>query len=440
MENWDFKYIRRPCRGKHRSIDILSTPGPLSMSPRLLSIPAYQVQGSPSTNEHNIVGRDSTVHETGISSTSNFVRKLYEMLENPKYRNVVYWGLQGDCLVVEDTKEFERSILPRVFKHSNFSSFVRQLNKYDFHKVKTDDEESGGQSCTFRHPNFHAGRPSALGNIKRKQRKSTSAFPSIAVAPSQVEAQNAKIDSLQAHIATMEAQIVSLGAAHNDALSYIRRLDAISYIRKLACSHLCNAEQPSNIDMALQGVWSTGGGDPHTGMEVCGVQQLMQQGNFTQHETIGNQDSTSEFTSTGTSSSDICRSGSGQPLHPPRSAFAVPGWATPPRVLLVDDDIVTQKLCSKFLQLFGCMPDVAVDGVSAVDRMNIEKYDLVLMDIVMPQLDGVSATSIIRTFDPCTPIISMTSNSRPSDIITYYSSGLFPFLSYAPSLTLARYG
>lgn len=44
-------------------------------------------------------------------------------------------------------------------------------------------------------------------------------------------------------------------------------------------------------------------------------------------------------------------------------------------------------------------------------------------DIVMPKLDGVSATSLIRQFDPMTPIISMTSNSKPNEILTYYSHG-----------------
>ncbi len=42
----------------------------------------------------------------------------------------------------------------------------------------------------------------------------------------------------------------------------------------------------------------------------------------------------------------------------------------------------------------------------------------------MPKLDGVSATSLIRKFDPMTPIISMTSNSKPNEIMTYYSSGM----------------
>ena len=42
----------------------------------------------------------------------------------------------------------------------------------------------------------------------------------------------------------------------------------------------------------------------------------------------------------------------------------------------------------------------------------------------MPKLDGVSATNLIRKFDQGTPIISMTSNSKPNEIMTYYSSGM----------------
>ncbi|KAG8949234.1 kinase-regulated stress-responsive transcription factor skn7 [Tulasnella sp. 419] len=102
----------------------------------------------------------------------------------------------------------------------------------------------------------------------------------------------------------------------------------------------------------------------------------------------------------------------------------VPGWAVPPRVLLVDDDPVSRKLFSKFLQVCGCTIGVAVDGIGAVNKVNLEKYDLVLMDIVMPKLDGASATSLIRQFDHMTPIISMTSNSRPNEVLTYFSSGM----------------
>ena len=56
-----------------------------------------------------------------------------------------------------------------------------------------------------------------------------------------------------------------------------------------------------------------------------------------------------------------------------------PDWAVPPKVLLVEDDSVCRTLSSKFLEVFGCAIDVAVDGVSAVNKMNAEKYDLVFM-------------------------------------------------------------
>lgn len=51
------------------------------------------------------------------------------------------------------------------------------------------------------------------------------------------------------------------------------------------------------------------------------------------------------------------------------------------------------------------------------------KYDLILMDIIMPNLDGVSACHLIRQFDPETPIIAMTSNIRSDDIQLYYQHG-----------------
>ncbi|KAF5323791.1 hypothetical protein D9619_012941 [Psilocybe cf. subviscida] len=124
-------------------------------------------------------GTAPAAREDPMPSTSDFVKKLYKMLEDPAFQPVVCWGPLGDCFVVKDMNEFTKSILPRMFKHSNFASFVRQLNKYDFHKVKnTDDNQFGEHSWTFRHPDFHADRRDALENIKRKvpaQRKAAAA-------------------------------------------------------------------------------------------------------------------------------------------------------------------------------------------------------------------------------------------------------------------------
>ena len=67
------------------------------------------------------------------------------MLEDTSYANVVSWTPRGDAFVVKDMNEFSLTILPRTFKHSNFASFVRQLNKYDFHKIKNSDDDPFGE-------------------------------------------------------------------------------------------------------------------------------------------------------------------------------------------------------------------------------------------------------------------------------------------------------
>lgn len=71
------------------------------------------------------------------------------MLEETEIVNVVSWGPKGDSFVVKDMNEFTKSVLPRIFKHSNFASFVRQLNKYDFHKLKNSDDSPFGEQVRW---------------------------------------------------------------------------------------------------------------------------------------------------------------------------------------------------------------------------------------------------------------------------------------------------
>jgi osomolarity two-component system response regulator SKN7 len=62
--------------------------------------------------------------------------------------------------------------------------------------------------------------------------------------------------------------------------------------------------------------------------------------------------------------------------------------------------------------------------LEAVNKLNAgSRYDLILMDIIMPTLDGVSATHLIRQTDPTIPIIAMTSNIRSDDISLYFNHG-----------------
>ncbi|KAJ0513394.1 putative transcription factor HSF-type-DNA-binding family [Helianthus annuus] len=64
------------------------------------------------------------------SSPSPFLLKTYMLVDDPATDHVVSWNAAGTGFVVWQPAEFARDLLPTLFKHSNFSSFVRQLNTY----------------------------------------------------------------------------------------------------------------------------------------------------------------------------------------------------------------------------------------------------------------------------------------------------------------------
>ncbi|KAG9036184.1 hypothetical protein FS837_001727, partial [Tulasnella sp. UAMH 9824] len=105
-------------------------------------------------------------------SQKNFVFKLFQMLEDPDARAYIQWGTGGREFIVTNQEEFAPMVLSKHFKHSNFSSFVRQLNMYDFHKTNRAPRSQRGtsqhQHWVFSHPRFQQNRPDLLSGIKRK--------------------------------------------------------------------------------------------------------------------------------------------------------------------------------------------------------------------------------------------------------------------------------
>jgi signal transduction histidine kinase/ActR/RegA family two-component response regulator len=100
-------------------------------------------------------------------------------------------------------------------------------------------------------------------------------------------------------------------------------------------------------------------------------------------------------------------------------------------VLLVEDNLVNQKLAAKLLEKMGCEVDIANDGVDALDKFEESKYDLVFMDCQMPNMDGFEATTRIRELESATrtPIIALTANSLPEDRARSFSVGMDEFLT-----------
>lgn len=114
--------------------------------------------------------------------------------------------------------------------------------------------------------------------------------------------------------------------------------------------------------------------------------------------------------------------------------------ATPPvqkahgdlQILLVDDNSLNRKVGSKILGRLGYTPDVASGGQQAVEACVNKNYDIVLMDIEMPEMDGLAATQQIRS---CLPedrvpfIVALTANAMNSERDVYLRSGMDRFLS-----------
>ncbi len=100
------------------------------------------------------------------------------------------------------------------------------------------------------------------------------------------------------------------------------------------------------------------------------------------------------------------------------------------RVLLVEDNEMNRFIAIQSLDYFGCVVDEAEDGFAAIEKINNNEYDLILMDIQMPNMDGVETTKIIRNeLKIDTPIIAVTANAFKKDINLYLSIGMNDYVT-----------
>jgi PAS domain S-box-containing protein len=97
------------------------------------------------------------------------------------------------------------------------------------------------------------------------------------------------------------------------------------------------------------------------------------------------------------------------------------------RLLLVEDSVTNQLVASTLLKIAGYRVDIASNGVEAVNAVKATPFDLVLMDIAMPEMDGIAATKAIRALPApaCrTPIIAMTANAMVGDRERFLDAGM----------------
>ena len=431
------------------------------------------------------------------------------MLEMGNYNDIIGWSSSGTTFLVKDPNLMTTRVMPLIFKHQNLSSFVRQLNKYDFHKVKSEEGRMlGSQAWEFHHDSFRRGRPDLLASIKRKpirknsqhtsssshnnnNNNSTSKERTSSNSTSRDDVHDEELDEHQrtvtersddtannsphmasptittttttGHDNNNNSASIHMERLLNSQKEMMGRLDALTgTINVMGMEMKTMQTTIQGQDRVIQSLYQQMAELKNVHILHRQQQQQQQQQQISLDESsssaaglvAGRDDpllsagalasaaSTSDLTmfaaptssTTPTTSEPTQVASTTQPKgkQPAQTGHTddkkKTSWAVAPRVLLVEDDPTCRSLSSRLLQIFGCKFDVATDGLAAVNKMNLDRYDIVLMDIVMPNLDGVSATVHIRQFDQLTPIISMTSNTTDKDVKIYLSTGMTDIL------------
>lgn len=169
-------------------------------------------------------------------SVPMFLRKTYHMIDSCD-PTVASWSEDGETFVVKDPTKFESEIIPQFFKHSKFTSFVRQLNFYSFRKIKYVDtirldpklEAETANFWRFRHEKFQRGKPQLLTEIKRMTASQTraaaeKAAKAEAVAAASSLASGASNSAMKEEIDTLKARLEEMNRNMSELTSMVQKV------------------------------------------------------------------------------------------------------------------------------------------------------------------------------------------------------------------------
>jgi len=115
----------------------------------------------------------------------------------------------------------------------------------------------------------------------------------------------------------------------------------------------------------------------------------------------------------------------------PEQLDAEIGRNHPLRILLAEDNLINQKVAIRFLEKIGYTADIAFNGLEVLEALKLQSYDVILMDVQMPEMDGEQATLEIRkqlSPERQPRIIAMTANALNTDRERYLSLGMDSYI------------
>jgi CheY-like chemotaxis protein len=115
-----------------------------------------------------------------------------------------------------------------------------------------------------------------------------------------------------------------------------------------------------------------------------------------------------------------------EPQPAPAPVRALPSGV---RVLVVDDNAINRLVAQRLLDHTGCVVEAAVDGRAALETLSRHDFDVVLMDVHMPELDGLEVTRRIRVSNSSLRIIGMSASAESEDIKRCHDAGMDDFLA-----------
>jgi len=112
---------------------------------------------------------------------------------------------------------------------------------------------------------------------------------------------------------------------------------------------------------------------------------------------------------------------------PPPPPLELPAGVRQANVLVAEDNLTNQAVIRAMIERMGHRADVVGNGLAAVEAVGSRPYDLVLMDVMMPEMDGIEATRVIRAMPPplcAIPVLGLTAHVSPEDHARFRSAGM----------------